>query len=189
MKKPDAPYVHKIGWRCRCRDYTMETQHAALEAYGCRSIYAETDGDNVEHALNGLRAGNEFVVHGLARLTTDRREALAIMKRIHKIGAKLFDTTAQSYVDPGCFAAAFEMIRDVNSEAWMSSRAEASRRGKLASHAKKLAKLGKAEALYIWQDYRKSGNEASQIIGLSVSSCYNWLGERGVKTGRKPKKT
>lgn len=160
------------------------SQRAALEAVGCRQIYAANKGESWDDFVHALRRGNQVVVDGFDRLAPRRDGATERLNQIADKGCTLMDARSGVVVDPVAVALWNDACTFWLGEARVPSRAEAVRRGKLGGRQPATAFMSDVEAKEIWDNPDIPKAEALKLIGLKERTAYRRLGERGVPPGR-----
>lgn len=174
--------AHRIGWIRVSHRHPAAPQIAAIGAH-CKITYNSANGDTIGHVIQALRPGNEVYVHGLHRLGSTRRELTAALEAIRKIGARLYDTEVQAFVDVACLEAASAAIGIINGEARMPTAALARKRGKLGGKPLAGTKMSDIEARKLWTNAKLTNQEAADAIGLSLRTCYRRFGDSGRPAG------
>ena len=182
MKGIGTKHVHRVAWVRASPRHPAKSQRAAVMQHA-GLVYDEADGETVAGMIDALRPGREVYVHGVHRLAPTRQELGAALAGIHAKGAKLYDTEAQVWVDPGSFEAVVAALGVLLGERRMPTTALARKRGKLGGKPPSLAKVSRAEALAIWRDKSITNEEAARRIGLSVRTCYRRFKDSGREAG------
>lgn len=181
-----------IGYaRISTDDQTHILQLDALKQEGCEKIFqdtasgAKTERPGLNEALDFVRKDDTLVVWRLDRLGRSLKHLIELMSALEEKGIHF--KSLQESIDTSTsggklifhmFGALAEFERNLIRERTMAGLAAARARGRTGGRPRKLNEA-KRKLLYRLHDERQlSIQEICQILGISKSSLYSYLGEK-----------
>lgn len=181
--------------RVSTKGQNLDRQLVALEEAGCEYIYSEKvsgakDRPELEKLLNLLGDGDTLIVAELTRVSRSTQDLINIVNRVKEAGATikslkdtwLDTTTAQGKLMLTIFAGLAEFERDLTIERVKDGMKTAKEKGVSIGRPKaNVNKINHAIDLYLTGDYNVP--QILDICGVSKSTLYRELRERGIKRG------
>jgi DNA invertase Pin-like site-specific DNA recombinase len=172
-------------------------QPDALKKAGCEKIYTDQQsGASTERlGLNGIlemaRAGDTLVVWRLDRLGRSLKHLIHLVEKLDHQGIGLRSlqenidtTTSGDRLVFHLFGALAEFERNLIRERTQAGLSAARARGRQGGRPKLLNPKKRELALRLHQERQHSIAEICQIMGISKSTLYNYLGVHGVDSPR-----
>lgn len=181
--------------RVSTKDQNLDRQIRALEKEGAEIIYSEKvsgakERPELEKLLNKLCEGDVLIVSELTRVSRSTQDLINIVNRVMEAGAtiksvkdKWLDTSsAQGKLMLTIFAGLAEFERDLLIERVKDGMETAKQKGVALGRPKaNVNKLNHAIDLYLAGDHNVP--QILDICGVSKSTLYRELRERGIKRG------
>ncbi|GIM44725.1 DNA-invertase [Collibacillus ludicampi] len=180
----------KIGYaRVSTADQSLDMQLDALKEAGCDRIYTEKasgakdDRQELERALDALRAGDIFVVYKLDRLARSTKKLIEVYERLNDLGVELVSICDGLDTTTSTGRAMFKMIgviaeleREMIVERTKAGLESARARGRIGGRPRTdKRKLAQAMKLY---DSGVVVAEITQLTGVTKATLYRALKER-----------
>jgi DNA invertase Pin-like site-specific DNA recombinase len=179
----------QIGYaRVSTLDQNLDLQLDALKQVGCEKIFQEKitgtkiKREQLQNAIDYLRAGDVLVVWKLDRLGRSLKDLLLIVNEMNQkgIGLKSLHENIDTTTSTGklifhIFASLAEFEKDVIKERTNAGLKAARARGRVGGRPKKLSDKQMNLLKTLHQDKDTSIADISKILGISKKTIYNYL--------------
>ena len=179
----------QIGYaRVSTLDQNLDLQLDALKQVGCEKIFQEKitgtkiKREQLQNAIDYLRAGDVLVVWKLDRLGRSLKDLLLIVNEMNQkgIGLKSLHENIDTTTSTGklifhIFASLAEFEKDVIKERTNAGLKAARARGRVGGRPKKLSDKQMNLLKTLHQDKDTSIADISKILGISKKTVYNYL--------------
>ena len=179
----------QIGYaRVSTLDQNLDLQLDALKQFGCEKIFQEKitgtkiKREQLQNAIDYLRAGDVLVVWKLDRLGRSLKDLLLIVNEMNQkgIGLKSLHENIDTTTSTGklifhIFASLAEFEKDVIKERTNAGLKAARARGRVGGRPKKLSDKQMNLLKTLHQDKDTSIADISKILGISKKTIYNYL--------------
>ncbi len=182
----------RIGYaRVSTREQNPEAQEDVLRAAGCDKVYIETISSKAvrrpifEQAKDQLRAGDEFVVPRLDRMSRTVTEVLKLVDKFEKednglivlqfMGQPLNTRSASGRLMLTVFAAFAEFERNIMVERTLEGLAVARKHGRTGGRKPKMSMVKKIKAaIEFYEQSDASWDQVADEFSISLSTLHTW---------------
>ncbi|GAB6898592.1 recombinase family protein [Kineosporia succinea] len=181
----------RIGYaRVSTREQNPEAQEDVLRAAGCDKVYIETISSKAvrrpifEQAKDQLRAGDEFVVPRLDRMSRTVTEVLKLVDKFEKednglivlqfMGQPLNTRSASGRLMLTVFAAFAEFERNIMVERTLEGLAVARKHGRTGGRKPKMSMVKIKAAIEFYEQSDASWDQVADEFSISLSTLHTW---------------
>ena len=180
-----------IGYaRVSTDDQNFDVQQDALKGAGCERVFedrasgAKTERAGLGALMNILRSGDTIVIWRLDRLGRSLKDLIQLVERLESVGVGL--RSLQESIDTSSiggklvfhlFGALAEFERNLIRERTQAGLSSARARGRMGGRPKRLNSAKEALALRLYRERKHTVDEICQMMGVSKSTLYNYIGQ------------
>jgi DNA invertase Pin-like site-specific DNA recombinase len=180
-----------IGYaRVSTDDQNLDVQQDALKGAGCERVFedrasgAKTERAGLGALMNILRSGDTIVIWRLDRLGRSLKDLIQLVERLESVGVGL--RSLQESIDTSSiggklvfhlFGALAEFERNLIRERTQAGLSSARARGRMGGRPKRLNSAKEALALRLYRERKHTVDEICQMMGVSKSTLYNYIGQ------------
>lgn len=180
-----------IGYaRVSTDDQHLDLQRDALKAAGCERIVEEkasggqADRAGLAHLMELLRKGDTVVIWRLDRLGRSLKDLIQLVERLEAAGVGLRSLHEQIDTSSSggrlvfhVFGALAEFECNLIRERTHAGLAAARARGRMGGRKRRLDEDKRALALSLYQGKQHTIRQICNMMGISKSTLYNYIGE------------
>jgi DNA invertase Pin-like site-specific DNA recombinase len=180
-----------IGYaRVSTDDQNLDVQQDALKGAGCERVFedrasgAKTERAGLGALMNILRSGDTIVIWRLDRLGRSLKDLIQLVERLESVGVGL--RSLQESIDTSSiggklvfhlFGALAEFERNLIRERTQAGLSSARARGRMGGRPRCLSSAKEAVALRLYRERKHTVDEICQMMGVSKSTLYNYIGQ------------
>ena len=181
--------------RCSTEEQNEARQTAMANENGAEKVFIDkvsgknTERPQLKEMMRFIREGDTVVTESVSRIARNTRDLLSIVDELHKMGVEFISlkenidtTTPQGKFILTIFAALAEFER----ECILQRQAEgiAIAKANHLYHGRKPKQIDEAKFIALckeWKDGKRTGTSIQKEFGISGTTFYRWLNEKGLK--------